>query len=50
MKNITVTLDEKMAAWLRLRGVSVSRFLGDLVHEHMREAREYKDAKHQYSR
>ena len=48
MKNITVTLDEKMAAWLRQnaaqRGVSVSRFLGDLVHERMREVRDYNEA------
>ena len=52
MKNITITLDEKMAAWLRLnaakRGVSVSRFVGDLVHERMREAREYNEAKRQF--
>jgi hypothetical protein len=52
MKNITVTLDEKMAVWLRQnaaqRGVSVSRFLGDLVHERMREAREYNEAKRQF--
>jgi hypothetical protein len=48
MKNITITLEEKMAAWLRLqaakRGMSVSRFVGDLVHERMREARGYDDA------
>lgn len=52
MKNITVTLDEKMAAWLRQnaaqRGVSVSRFLGDLVHERMRETREYDEAKRRF--
>ncbi len=48
MKNITVTLDHKMADWLRLnaakKGISVSRFLGDLVHERMREARDYNQA------
>ena len=48
MKNITVTLDEAMALWLREHaaksGVSVSRFLGDLVHERMRERREYDEA------
>jgi hypothetical protein len=48
VKNITVTLDEKMAAWLRQnaaqRGISVSRFLGDLVHERMRETRDYNEA------
>jgi hypothetical protein len=48
MKNITITLDSKIAAWLRLEaargGKSVSRFVGDLVHEHMREARRYEGA------
>jgi hypothetical protein len=52
VKNITVTLDEKMAAWLRQnaaqRGISVSRFLGDLVHERMREARDYNEAKRRF--
>lgn len=45
MKNITVTLDEKTAAWARVyaaqRKMSVSRFLGELLHEKMRESREY---------
>lgn len=48
MKNITVTLDPQMADWLRLnaakKGISVSRFLGDLVHERMHEARDYNEA------
>jgi len=48
MKNITITLDEAMAIWLReyaaKNGVSVSRFVGDLVHERMRERREYDEA------
>jgi hypothetical protein len=52
VKNITVTLDEKMAAWLRQnaaqRGISVSRFLGDMVHERMREARDYNEAKRRF--
>ena len=46
------TLDEKMAAWLRQnaaqRGISVSRFLGDLVHERMGEARDYNEAKRRF--
>jgi len=45
MKNITVTLDEQTAAWARVyaaqRNMSVSRFLGELLHEKMRESREY---------
>jgi len=52
MKNITVTLDEAMAIWLRehaaKNGVSVSRFLGDMVHERMRERREYNEAMRQF--
>ena len=52
VNNITVTLDEKMAAWLRRnaaqRGISVSRFLGDLVHERMRETRDYNEAKRRF--
>ena len=45
MKNITVTLDEKTAAWARVyaaqQKMSLSRFLGELLNEKMREAREY---------
>jgi hypothetical protein len=48
MKNITITLDEQTAAWVRIlaaqRGMSVSRLVGDLVHERLREARDYKEA------
>jgi hypothetical protein len=48
MKNITVTLDEKTAAWARIhaarRNQSLSRFLGELLHEKMRESREYETA------
>jgi hypothetical protein len=48
MKNITITLDDRIAGWLRVnaakRGMSVSRFVGDLVHERMREARGYDEA------
>lgn len=48
MKNITVTLDEKTAAWARVyaarRNLSLSRFLGQLLDEKMRESREYERA------
>ena len=48
MKNITVTLDEKTAAWARVyaarRNMSLSRFLGELLHQKMGESREYEDA------
>jgi hypothetical protein len=52
MKNVTVTLDEKTAAWARIyaarRKMSLSRFLGELLHTRMRESREYERAMRQY--
>jgi hypothetical protein len=48
MKNVTITLDEKTAAWLRTsaarRGMSVSRFVGSVLHDRMREIDEYDEA------
>jgi hypothetical protein len=48
MKNITVTLDEKTAAWVRVHaaklGKSVSRLLGELLQQHMTDTREYNEA------
>jgi hypothetical protein len=48
MKNITITLDERTAGWLRLqaakRGMSVSRFVGELLQGRMHELREYSEA------
>lgn len=48
MKNVTVTLDEKTAAWARVyaakRKMSLSRFLGEILHEKMHESREYENA------
>ena len=52
MKNITITLDEETAAWARVhaaqRNVSLSRFVGELLHRHMRESREYEEAMRRY--
>lgn len=52
MKNITVTLDEKTAAWARVyaaqRKMSLSRFLGELLHEKMRESSEYERCMKQF--
>jgi hypothetical protein len=52
MKNITVTLDDKTAAWARVyaarQNKSLSRFLGELLHRTMRESREYEDAMQRY--
>lgn len=48
MKNVTITLDEKTAAWARVyaaqRGKSVSRLLGEILQQHMREVRDYNEA------
>ena len=48
MKKITVTLDEKTAAWVRIyaakQGKSVSRLLGELLRQHMSDTREYDEA------
>lgn len=48
MKNITVTLDEKTAAWARAyaarHNMSLSRFIGKVLHEKMRESRAYEGA------
>jgi hypothetical protein len=48
MKNVTITLDEKVAKWARIRAAeldtSVSRLLGDLLREKMLEERAYEAA------
>jgi hypothetical protein len=45
MKNITITLDTEAAAWARRqaaeKGMSVSRLIGEWVHEKMVHKREY---------
>ncbi|MBI2296301.1 MAG: hypothetical protein HYU76_09795 [Betaproteobacteria bacterium] len=52
MKNVTITLDAETAAWARVhaaqRNVSLSRFVGELLQQHMREAREYEEAMRRY--
>lgn len=52
MKNVTVTLDEKTLMWARMhaarRNMSLSRFLGELLNERMRESREYSNAMRQF--
>ena len=50
MKNVTVTLDEEAMRWARVsaaeKNLSLSRFIGELVHERMRHSREYVEAMH----
>ena len=52
MKKITITLDEKTAAWARIYaaqvGKSISRLLGEILRERMREVRDYNDAMRHY--
>ncbi len=48
MKNVTIALDEKTAAWARVyaaqRDMSVSRLIGDMLRRRMQEVREYDEA------
>ncbi len=48
MKNITITLDERAAAWARVQAaecnMSLSRYLGEMLHDKMRHSREYEEA------
>ena len=52
MKNVTISLDEKTAAWARERAagqeMSLSRFVGELLEQSMRQSREYEQAMRQY--
>jgi hypothetical protein len=52
MKNVTITLDDETLALARVQaarqGLSVSRMVGDLLRERMREAREYDEAMRRY--
>ena len=45
MKNVTITLDEKVAAWARVRAAkrdtSVSRLVGEMLKETMRQEESY---------
>lgn len=52
MKNVTVTLDEEVARWARVRAaeqdISLSRMLGDLLREQMARDVRYDTAMTQY--
>jgi hypothetical protein len=52
MKNVTVTLDEKVLAWARReaarRGISVSRLISETLTASMRELRVYNEAMRRY--
>jgi hypothetical protein len=48
MTNVTITLDDETAAWVRAHaaqsGVSVSRMIGEMLRRRMREVSEYEEA------
>lgn len=52
MRNVTITLDEETAHWARVeaahRDMSVSRFISELLNEHMRTQATYEDAMRRY--
>jgi len=52
MKNVTITLDEKVARWARIRAAeqntSVSRLVGEMLKEKMEEEESYLLAMEQY--
>lgn len=53
MKNVTVTLEEDVAHWARIRAAeadcSLSRYLGELLSEHMQEQEAYEAARMRYA-
>lgn len=48
MKNVTIAMDKRTAAWVRVQAakqnMSVSRFVGEILHKQMTDARAYDDA------
>lgn len=52
MKNVTITLEEEVALWTRVRAAeqdqSVSRFVGEMLRERMKTDRAYEAAMHDY--
>ena len=52
VKNVTITLDARTAAWARVyaakQGKSVSRLLGEMLQARMREVHDYEDAMRRY--
>jgi hypothetical protein len=52
VKNVTITLDESTVQWARQaaaeRGCSVSRYVGDLLRQHMQHEGRYELAMKQY--
>lgn len=52
MRNVTITLEEDVARWVRVRAAkretSVSRLVGEMLREHMRSEDAYEEARRQF--
>ena len=52
MKNVTISLEEKVARWVRVwaaeHDTSVSRFVGDLLKSRMQDDQQYQRSKTRY--
>jgi len=52
MKNVTITLDEDVACWIRIRAaekeISVSRLVGEMLREKMRKEENYQASRQEY--
>ena len=52
MKNVTITVDEDVARWVRVeaakRETSVSRLVGEMLRERMRSEDAYEEARRQF--
>lgn len=52
MKNVTITLEEDVARWVRVkaakRETSVSRLVGEMLQEQMRSEDAYEEARRQF--
>jgi hypothetical protein len=52
VKNVTVTMDERVASWARVRAaereMSLARFIGEILREHMAEEQSYERAMHEF--
>lgn len=52
MKNVTITLDEEVARWARIRAAerdtSLSRLVGELLHEKMLDEGNYQTSMQRY--
>jgi hypothetical protein len=52
MPNLTITAEEEVLRWARVRAAevntSVARWVGDLLRERMQQERGYENAKHRF--